>query len=640
VLRGLIASVTPSAGSPGRGHGAPRDGDAPQVVEAPGWRAPLTSIHVQAPLPLWQQAAFGVTVIGATAAAASTSSRQRRASRVMSASAVATGTAGGEIHGSPGLRSVAGPRSPALRGHVAGSPPRVAALPTPASRSASSHHSSPHVPLLSLADSTAGRASGNDGGAAVVDGAFGLVAGEGSDRDGGADGVGDGGGGGGGNDGDSQDGHSTMSDTSGASGSDLEAPYEFVSPHTANPALSMAGTLRWGGAGLTHGGGGGDAGDSSSGDGWTPPPTTALRAMRSSDLRHMLLQYREAVRSSAGGAPLDLSAPGDWAAVSRAAADGDEGESWYAGPTTSWLTIAPSPPAPLPPSSGLGLGLGLGVMTSTTSAGSSLSTFRGVSSGSTGGGGAPTAADGDGFQWPSFEFLASPAASGIVTGSARRDSDYSTGAESEHTGGSAASPGPRHGGGGAGSAASPTKAASALGVPGFRPTAATPPTGMAALHPSYSFAVPSGSSSSKAAAPPTARPAGPGFLLGPAVGAKRTAITADYDMGVGAGQGGYAAVKFATKKGAPPLPCVVKCIRKRYLLSPEERDSVTREVEIHRSLSGNHPHIVTLMDVYEDEQDYVYLVLERVSGGDLATFIRRKAVRQFSETQVGGHPSR
>lgn len=92
-------------------------------------------------------------------------------------------------------------------------------------------------------------------------------------------------------------------------------------------------------------------------------------------------------------------------------------------------------------------------------------------------------------------------------------------------------------------------------------------------------------------------------------------------------------MRTATTKRTPvPLACVVKCIRKRYLLTPEERDSVTREVEIHCSL--RHPNIVELWDAYEDEREFVYLVMERVPGGDLASYIRRKAVRQFSEVQV------
>lgn len=216
-----------------------------------------------------------------------------------------------------------------------------------------------------------------------------------------------------------------------------------------------------------------------------------------------------------------------------------------------------------------------------------------------------------------------------------------------------------------------------------------------------------------------------GYLLGPAVGAKHHDIAIDYDLGKTIGDGGYAFVRQATAREAPPpgsafdggggdghapsqhgptvapgTPVVVKCIRKRYLYSDEERHAVTREVEVHRLVgystsTGHHGHhhyqhhqqhhqhhhqlhrvstgmgslvsstgggesqldgaggtgpggqagggdsdrspgsqrIVQLFDVYEDAQ-HVYLVLEPVRGGDLASFVRAKCVRSFSEAQA------
>lgn len=58
-----------------------------------------------------------------------------------------------------------------------------------------------------------------------------------------------------------------------------------------------------------------------------------------------------------------------------------------------------------------------------------------------------------------------------------------------------------------------------------------------------------------------------------------------------------------------------------------------REVEIHRSLGAAPPRIVPLYDAYEDA-DHVYLVMEAAAGGDLASYVRAKGVRMFSETQV------
>jgi len=242
----------------------------------------------------------------------------------------------------------------------------------------------------------------------------------------------------------------------------------------------------------------------------------------------------------------------------------------------------------------------------------------------------PAARDGGGdrggFVWPSFEFLAphrglhhtdSFRARGASTESP--ELDRGGGTPSSHTGG--------HGGGGHGVGG---------GVGGF----------------SSAGGGSGGGSGSTAIAATGGSPAGAlgfgfggfggfgggggvGYLLSPLVGAHRSPIGEDYVLGAIVGDGGYAQVRLATcKNPAPGLPpeCVVKFIRKRFLVSSEERDSVTREVEIHRSVS--HPNILLLRDTYEDATEYVYLVLEAMPSGDLQSYIRRKCVRQFSEVQV------
>jgi len=368
----------------------------------------------------------------------------------------------------------------------------------------------------------------------------------------------------GGPDGDSDGGSGDGSDEdSSATGSDSEAPYTFVSPHNPNPALattayfadrsSWAMTKR----GVGPGGGAGGSGRED-GDG---VPTTALRAMRSSDLRHMLVQYQASVLRAAAERTPQAAAAGGADAL-------DESFGYWYGGEVEDDAGAAAAPAPVAASAG----------------------------------GPPPPPLLPGFQWPSFRFLASPAVlarssswrareSGTPweDGSGRRDSDASASGLLPADSPDARERSPDGGAGAAGFA--PAAGGAAVGVPQSA------------------------------------------YLLDSSVGAKHTAIADDYDLGPGAGQGGYAAVRTAsTRHTAVPLACVVKCIRKRYLLTPEERDSVTREVEIHRSL--RHPNIVELWDAYEDEREYVYLVMERVSGGDLASYIRRKAVRQFSEVQV------
>ncbi|KAF1318174.1 Serine/threonine protein kinase, partial [Globisporangium splendens] len=62
----------------------------------------------------------------------------------------------------------------------------------------------------------------------------------------------------------------------------------------------------------------------------------------------------------------------------------------------------------------------------------------------------------------------------------------------------------------------------------------------------------------------------------------------------------------------------VKIVPKYVLISSEEKQSVIREQIIHKSL--NHPHIIKLIDVFEDEGAH-YFILERADNGSLSTII-------------------
>ncbi|KAL3658865.1 hypothetical protein V7S43_016227 [Phytophthora oleae] len=62
----------------------------------------------------------------------------------------------------------------------------------------------------------------------------------------------------------------------------------------------------------------------------------------------------------------------------------------------------------------------------------------------------------------------------------------------------------------------------------------------------------------------------------------------------------------------------VKIVPKYILISPEEKQSVVREQVIHKGL--DHPHIVKLLDVYEDDGAH-YFILERADSGSLNTMI-------------------
>jgi serine/threonine protein kinase len=107
----------------------------------------------------------------------------------------------------------------------------------------------------------------------------------------------------------------------------------------------------------------------------------------------------------------------------------------------------------------------------------------------------------------------------------------------------------------------------------------------------------------------------------------------EWELGGKLGDGGYAVVKAATRKrgasggGAVPdevSDAVVKCIRKRFLTTDEERSCVRREFEIHRTLV--HPRIVRLWASFEDES-FAYLVMERINGGNLSSHIKSERIR-------------
>ncbi|GMF23483.1 unnamed protein product [Phytophthora fragariaefolia] len=69
----------------------------------------------------------------------------------------------------------------------------------------------------------------------------------------------------------------------------------------------------------------------------------------------------------------------------------------------------------------------------------------------------------------------------------------------------------------------------------------------------------------------------------------------------------------------------VKIVPKYILISPEEKQSVIREQVIHKGL--DHPHIVKLLDVYEDDGAH-YFILERADSGSLNTMITGSGIEE------------
>jgi hypothetical protein len=94
---------------------------------------------------------------------------------------------------------------------------------------------------------------------------------------------------------------------------------------------------------------------------------------------------------------------------------------------------------------------------------------------------------------------------------------------------------------------------------------------------------------------------------------------ARYQTGKILGKGSFATVKLAKNK-ATGLKCAVKIVD-RTQLKPEDEIGLRQEVDIMKSLS--HPHIVQLLDFFEEDKTY-YLVMELMEGGELFDRVVKK----------------
>ncbi|XP_068741266.1 serine/threonine-protein kinase ULK3-like isoform X4 [Montipora capricornis] len=88
------------------------------------------------------------------------------------------------------------------------------------------------------------------------------------------------------------------------------------------------------------------------------------------------------------------------------------------------------------------------------------------------------------------------------------------------------------------------------------------------------------------------------------------------------GQGTYATVYKAFKKGNTRDVVAIKCIQKSSL-SKTATENLLTEIELLKKL--DHEHIVKLKD-FEWNDEYIFLIMEYCSGGDLSRFIRSRRV--------------
>jgi hypothetical protein len=106
-----------------------------------------------------------------------------------------------------------------------------------------------------------------------------------------------------------------------------------------------------------------------------------------------------------------------------------------------------------------------------------------------------------------------------------------------------------------------------------------------------------------------------------------------YTLGETLGEGAFSVVRKATRKSDGAV-FAVKCIQ-RAALSALEVANLRREIDIMRELQ--HPHVVGLVEVFEQEELTIYLVQEFVAGGELFDRIQAKTTYGEAEAKVVVH---
>ncbi|TMW64702.1 hypothetical protein Poli38472_011582 [Pythium oligandrum] len=106
------------------------------------------------------------------------------------------------------------------------------------------------------------------------------------------------------------------------------------------------------------------------------------------------------------------------------------------------------------------------------------------------------------------------------------------------------------------------------------------------------------------------------------------AFTEKYKAGRVIGEGNFSIVKECIRK-SDGSRFAVKCINKS-ALNPKDRSNLVQEINILKEL--DHPNIIKLFDVYEDDRDMCYLVMEFAAGGEL--FDRIIAKEYYTEAEA------
>lgn len=93
-----------------------------------------------------------------------------------------------------------------------------------------------------------------------------------------------------------------------------------------------------------------------------------------------------------------------------------------------------------------------------------------------------------------------------------------------------------------------------------------------------------------------------------------------YDIGGTLGKGKFGLVKSAVHKKSGKK-VAVKIMSKKEM-STSDVELQRREIEVLKMCQ--HPHIIRLLDIFEN-QDYIYIVMENLSGGDLFSYLEKRS---------------
>ena len=107
----------------------------------------------------------------------------------------------------------------------------------------------------------------------------------------------------------------------------------------------------------------------------------------------------------------------------------------------------------------------------------------------------------------------------------------------------------------------------------------------------------------------------------------------EYTFGQTLGEGAFSVVKKATRNSDGKV-FAVKCIH-RTKLSKIEEDNLQREIEIMREIK--HPHVIGLVEVFENDPKEIFLVQEYVAGGELFDRLQDKTVYSEAQARVVVH---